>query len=432
MNYEELVKELAKALCRIGDALPQAQLHLLLHPTTAMKGLVVGLYVLIIKFTRRAMKWFNESRLQHMISSITHPYGLRFKDMVDTISETSRRVERLALSLSMTELRQTRLELENTRREQRAIHDIAVRTDHKIDGWLRCLWHIQVALTWDPAYHSIQHSGLIDTNRRVCEIQFSLLMSFTSASPFSTPEFSRNYYTVRRNCNRRRGLDNNKVVQDSLQLRAWSSGKESSQLGICGSFNTRQTVRDFAADMIDLITEAQVPVLWALNIPHSELQYSPEDIIKYIISQVLRKNHTLLNERSAALNAARYQSATTVDDWVALLGKVLEGLPHAYLIIDVDFLQNSEGTVTSWTQLFQRLFEGLEARGARTILKVALLGSRTAHRSCLNELDQRQVLQLPKARISKVTKASARTSSYGRARKARGLLYTNLLDKAVL
>lgn len=134
MNYEDLVKELAKALCRIGEALPQAELQLLLHPTTTMKGLVVGLYVQIIKFARRAMKWFNESRLRHMISSITHPYSLRFKDMVDSISETSRRIERLALNISMAELRQTRLELENTRREQKAIHDLALQTNHKIDG----------------------------------------------------------------------------------------------------------------------------------------------------------------------------------------------------------------------------------------------------------------------------------------------------------
>lgn len=284
----------------------------------------------------------------------------------------------------------------------------------------------------DLAYHTVQHAGLIDTNRRVCEIQFSQLMSFTSASPFSTPEFSRNYYTVRRNRNRRRGIDNNKVVQDSLQLRTWSSRNESSQLAICGNFNTRQTVRDLAADMIDLITKAQIPVMWALNIPQSRIEYSPEDIIKYIISQVLRKNHTLLNERSAALSAARYQSASTVEDWIALLGTVLEGLPQAYLIIDLDILQNSEGTVHSWTRLFQQLFEGLEVRGTRTILKVALLGSRTAHRRCLSELDQKQILQLPKNSIEKITRANARDISQGRRRKVGDLLHPNPYGKKVL
>jgi hypothetical protein len=184
--------------------------------------------------------------------------------------------------------------------------------------------------------------------------------------------------------------------------------------------------------MIDLITKAAVPVIWALNIPQSRIEYSSKDVIKYLISQVLRQNHTLLNERSASLNAARYQSASTVEDWIDLLGTVLEGLPQAYLIIDLDVLQNSEGTVDSWTQLFQQLFEGLEVRGARTTLKVALLGSRTAHRSCLSELDQKQILQLPKTSIGKITRANGRNNSHGGRRKAGNLLHSKLSGKTVL
>jgi hypothetical protein len=132
MNREELVKQLAKALCRIGDALPQAELQLLLFPTQVMKDLVASLYLQMIKFTRRAMKWYKESRLKHAITSLTQPFSLRFQDMVESINETSRRLERMALSLSMAELRQTRLELENTRRDQRAMHEVMLeRVDSK-------------------------------------------------------------------------------------------------------------------------------------------------------------------------------------------------------------------------------------------------------------------------------------------------------------
>lgn len=138
MNQEELVKELAKALCRIGDVLPQAELQLLLYPTATMKELVTTLYIQIIKFARRAMKWYNESRPKHIISSITRPYSLRFKDMVDSISETSRRLEKHALSISMAELRQTRLELQESRREQQSLYEIAVATKQQLDGAYLC------------------------------------------------------------------------------------------------------------------------------------------------------------------------------------------------------------------------------------------------------------------------------------------------------
>jgi hypothetical protein len=134
MNQEELVKELAKALCRVSDILPHTELHLTLHPTPEMKDLVVTLYVQIIKFSRRAMKWFQESKPMHMLKSITHPYSLRFKDVVEDVGETARRIERLALSMSMAELRHTRLELERSRHEQKAIHDITLETSQKLDG----------------------------------------------------------------------------------------------------------------------------------------------------------------------------------------------------------------------------------------------------------------------------------------------------------
>ena len=134
MNHEELVHELAKAMCRIGDVLPQAELHLLLYPTPKMKELVVELYVQIIKFARRAIKWYRESRPKHIITSISRPYSLRFKDMVESISENSRRLEQLALSLSMAELRQTRLELQASRREQQSVLAIAEETKLKLDG----------------------------------------------------------------------------------------------------------------------------------------------------------------------------------------------------------------------------------------------------------------------------------------------------------
>jgi len=131
MNQEELIKELAKALCRIGDVLPQAELHLLLYPTPRMKELVTELYIRIMKFARRAMKWFTESKAKHVFSSIARPYTLRFKDMVEDTSETSRKLERLALSLSMAELRKTRLELQDSRRDQQII---AAEIKQKLDS----------------------------------------------------------------------------------------------------------------------------------------------------------------------------------------------------------------------------------------------------------------------------------------------------------
>lgn len=85
--------------------------------------------------------------------------------------------------------------------------------------------------------------------------------------------------------------------------------------------------RDFAVDMIDVITGAGVPVVWALDPTHDSVTATtPPDVLKYVTGQVLRHNHTMLNERSATLNAVRFQSTTTEVGWFSLLGAALEGM----------------------------------------------------------------------------------------------------------
>lgn len=229
-------------------------------------------------------------------------------------------------------------------------------------------------------------------------------MAFASASAISSPEVSRDYFVTRRNRSRRKGLDSTPFFQNMPQLLAWGSATESSQLAVCGGFSHRQTIRDFAVNAIDLIMEAQIPVVWALHLPQSQGEFTSGDVIKYLISQVLRKNHTLLNERSLSLNAARFQSATSTEEWFSLLGAVLEGLPQAYFIIDLEFLGQENEDGSAWSQLFVQLFEGLRQRGTRTILKVAFLGSRSSHRSRLGKFDQRRILQLPSSRTGRVSK----------------------------
>lgn len=239
-----------------------------------------------------------------------------------------------------------------------------------------------------------------------------MLMSFMSASPLATPELSMNYFMVRRNRNRRRGLDHSSYFQDAPQLRVWESQSESSQIAVYGGHDTRQAIRDFAVDAIELIKEAQIPVIWALDMPHSKTQYTAVDVIKYLVSQVLRMNHRLLDERSAALNAARFQSATTVAEWLSILGCVLEGLPQAYFIIDLGLLQKEMGVDLAWSELFEKFFEALKERGTRTIIKVAFLGTRSSHRGQLGEFDQGRILQLPgKRRSGRVTKSTSSNAS---------------------
>jgi len=86
-----------------------------------MKGLTITLYAQIITFIQRAVNWYSESKIKHALAAIVRPYQLRFKDLVDDITVQVDRIYRLAFNMSISELRETRLELHEARSEHRAM-----------------------------------------------------------------------------------------------------------------------------------------------------------------------------------------------------------------------------------------------------------------------------------------------------------------------
>jgi hypothetical protein len=99
-----------------------------------MTALVTEMYTKIIDFAERAVQWYGDSQLKHAITSFTYPYSLRFKDIVDDISEISRRIDKIALTMSMTELRQVRLALQELRGAYYETRDLALEMRKKLEG----------------------------------------------------------------------------------------------------------------------------------------------------------------------------------------------------------------------------------------------------------------------------------------------------------
>ncbi|KAF3105378.1 hypothetical protein TWF102_002300 [Orbilia oligospora] len=109
MNHEELVVQLAKGITKIAVALPRMELRAILYPTAQMKHLIQTLYAHIIKFLMRAVKWYQQPTWKRAVSSITEPFALHFKDILEDISEQSRQIDQLAVAASQAELRDMHL-----------------------------------------------------------------------------------------------------------------------------------------------------------------------------------------------------------------------------------------------------------------------------------------------------------------------------------
>jgi len=109
---------------------------------------------------------------------------------------------------------------------------------------------------------------------------------------------------------------------------------------IKGSYLTRLATKDLATDIVGLLRGMKILVLWTLSAKAEGDRgwRSPVEVLKQLIRQVLHMSHSLLDEQSTALSAVRFQSATTETDWFAVLGSVLEGLSHVYIVIDAEVM----------------------------------------------------------------------------------------------
>jgi len=105
LNHEELVTQLSKALAQIAVVLPTANAKILLYPTEQIKRAISLLYAQIIKFIVRAMNWYHEGRMRHLISSVFRPATLRFQDLLEEIRSCSQNIDQLSMNASQAELR---------------------------------------------------------------------------------------------------------------------------------------------------------------------------------------------------------------------------------------------------------------------------------------------------------------------------------------
>ena len=105
LNHEAVIYSLAKALSQIADALPRVDLSKTLYPTKGMQQAVIELYAYLIRLWIRSYDWYREGSLKHVIHSITRPPELRYKDLIDTIADCSRRIDQLAVVGAQAEQR---------------------------------------------------------------------------------------------------------------------------------------------------------------------------------------------------------------------------------------------------------------------------------------------------------------------------------------
>ena len=157
---------------------------------------------------------------------------------------------------------------------------------------------------------------------------------------------------------------------------SWKLTPVSSLIMVRGTKYHRFEIRNFCIKSIYLLQKALMPAVWVLKKTESRYQetYSPVDLIKALISQVMRINIAIQSESNLALSCAKFRTAENEDEWFELLGSVLAGLSQICIIIDLEmFCLRDQHSAQRWPSAFMEVFEKMSQRGIKTVVKVILV-----------------------------------------------------------
>ena len=349
VEHETLGRTIVTGLCDVADALPRVEMAAYLYPSNHVKQAVSILYALIIKFLLRALDWYEKGKIAHAVHSITQPAALRYHDLLKDIERATRGISDLAITSSQAEQRDMHNELRGlTSMVKKLQEDMLLDQSIKSSAISECrlaLSDIQVtqALIFVSSACSIDHKASLQLSLLIRD-KHRLVSRRSRCPPFWT----------------------------SSDLRNWNISQHSSSITVRAPFKSRLYIHDFCANVIEQLRNSQVVVLWVLK-PRNQTRYSLLDVLKSLVYQVLSINHVAHTDSSLTSHVRHFLDAYTEDDYLNLLGKLLQRIKLAYIMVEAGALEPA--SVSRCAAHLQGLVRRLSEHDAATILRIMFLSS---------------------------------------------------------
>jgi hypothetical protein len=147
------------------------------------------------------------------------------------------------------------------------------------------------------------------------------------------------------------------IVPDLTVLQRWASEPKTSY--IITQSGHPQSATDFIVEIVNLIRQSSMPLLWALRFPNYwDTELRCVHILKSLVLQAVRLNPDVLTEGRYRLSSAHMHDAVDEEDWFRILNEAIRGLPYVYIIIDADLLNfatsHSKAAASRWMHTMQR------------------------------------------------------------------------------
>lgn len=238
------------------------------------------------------------------------------------------------------------------------------------------------------ANNAINAPLILNTHQNTCRIQLAQILKAVSMNYLPDPAIALQYSSsLRKRRSRLQGparLLATLPTTHETKLSQWLTSPEPSLLHLKGVLKTKDSTRDTATGMVELLVNMKYPVLWVMR-GRETIDLGENglvQLIKHLIWQALRLDAAAVSSISTDFNSAIIQSACSEDEWFQILQMVLRRFKHIFIVVDVEVVKSGpEADPIFSTALYTRLLEFLEACKP-TVVKI-LLSSYRKHSSAI-------------------------------------------------
>ncbi|KAH7397488.1 hypothetical protein BKA66DRAFT_454442 [Pyrenochaeta sp. MPI-SDFR-AT-0127] len=381
VEHERLGITIVSAMNDIADALPRIELAELLYPSPEMKFAIAVLYSHIIKFLLRATEWYESSRMSRAVQSITRPAALRYDDLIADIEKSTRKVCDLSAAGSQAEQRDMHSTLYEVHKANKDLQDQLSDVQSQLRDLIVLSQQAhQDQIATGTTLQSHMHEVIL-TNRdikasqvgikhQLSDVQLTQALTVISSSYHVDHRAIYQQALLLRQARKSRTTSKCSPFWTSQRLQAWNASSSSSQIVLRATFQDRLNIRNFCTNVIEQLMQAKVATFWILK--GEEKLYSIFDVLKSMIHQALSLDYVSHTDTAVNFQLRKFQAAVSVEDYLNILGELLEHFRLVYVIID----WNAVGTESAGEcrKIIATLLRTLKHRGAETIVKVLCVG----------------------------------------------------------
>lgn len=406
------------ALCEISECLPSVELVLALYPTAVIKHAASMLYAHILRFLVRALKYYEESRLIRAIHSITRPAALRYQDLISLIRRDAETVRKHAAVSSQAEIRaiHDRIATFSSQMEKETNQAQAERADvHlKLNTLENLVTQVRQTLEF---HHAIQSSDQVQIRTILSDVQMRQALSMV-ASQCTIDHRSLFQSSLQmvdtRGAFRQKSKHNVAAFWTSPKLQQWSSAATSSTILVSSTFRQSLEIRRCCTEIVKQLLKDRVAVFWVFM--SRDRKYPLLEILRSLVYQALSLDYSQHTEQSMSFQLRKYLDANFEDDYLNMLGDLLQHLKHVYIIVNSEAM--APDTAVQCRECLQRLSRLLSDRGCQTILKVIMTSYGSDVRN--QDMDGNIVLNLSRS-VGRASQRRARKE----AKRRRGVNFSH-------